>query len=228
MLPPDPRAFRRALLRWYSSQKRDLPWRNSADPYRIWISEIMLQQTRVAAVIPFFERFLTRFPNVPALASAEEQDVLVAWAGLGYYTRARNLQKAAQRIVEAGAFPRNYDAIRALPGIGDYTAAAVASIAFGFPHAAVDGNVRRVLSRITAGAGDIQNAADMMLDAKRPGDFNQAMMELGATVCLPKQPLCQVCPVVGFCTAARAGLQNEFPVRLPKPNPKRVSKQLLI
>jgi len=228
MLPPDPRAFRRALLRWYSLQKRDLPWRNSAEPYRIWISEIMLQQTRVAAVIPFFERFLTRFPNVQALASAEEQDVLVAWAGLGYYTRARNLRKAAQRIVEARAFPCDYDTIRALPGIGDYTAAAVASIAFGLPHAAVDGNVRRVLSRITAGAGDIQNAADTLLDAKRPGDFNQAMMELGATVCLPKQPLCNICPVADFCTAASAGLQNEFPLRVPKPNPKRVSKQVLI
>jgi len=182
----------------------------------------------VAAVIPFFERFLARFPSVQALACADEQEVLVAWAGLGYYTRARNLQKAAQRIVEAGAFPRDYHTIRALPGIGEYTAAAVASIAFGLPHAAVDGNVRRVLSRITAGAGDIQNAADTLLDAKRPGDFNQAMMELGATVCLPRQPLCQVCPLAGFCAAARAGLQNEFPPRLPKPNPKRVSKHLLI
>jgi A/G-specific adenine glycosylase len=228
MLPSDPRAFRRALLRWYSSHKRDLPWRSNVDPYRIWVSEIMLQQTRVAAVIPYFERFLARFPDVEALAAADEQQVLVAWAGLGYYSRARNLQKAAQVIAEAGIFPKDYEGIRALPGIGDYTAAAVASIAFGLPYAAVDGNVRRVLSRITAGAGNIRNAADTLLDAKRPGDFNQAMMELGATVCLPRQPLCQLCPVSGFCTAARAGLQDEFPVRVPKRAPKRVSKQLLI
>jgi A/G-specific adenine glycosylase len=188
----------------------------------------MLQQTRVAAAIPYFERFLTRFPNVKILAGAREQDVLAAWAGLGYYTRARNLQKAAKQIVEAGKFPKEYDAIRALPGIGEYTAAAVASIAFGLPHAAVDGNVRRVLSRIAAGAGDVRNSANVLLDSKRPGEFNQAMMELGATVCLPRRPLCHQCPVFGFCTAAKSGLQDEFPARVIKSVPRRVSQELLV
>ena len=228
MLTPDPRAFRDALLRWYSSQKRDLPWRRTGEPYRIWISEIMLQQTRVAAVIPYFERFLAKFPTVEALAAANEQELLAAWAGLGYYARARRLKKAAERIVEAGVFPANYEGIRALPGIGEYTAAAVASIAFGQPHAAVDGNVKRVLSRITAGEGDIKDLADTLLDPRQPGEFNQAMMELGATVCLPREPLCLLCPVAGGCAAAKNGRQNEFPVRASKGVPKRVSKELLI
>ncbi len=188
----------------------------------------MLQQTRVAAVIPYFERFLERFPTVEALAAADEQELLAAWAGLGYYARARHLKKAAERIVEAGAFPAHYDSIRALPGIGEYTAAAVASIAFGQPHAAVDGNVKRVLSRITAGEGGVQELADMLLDPKHPGEFNQAMMELGATICLPREPLCLLCPVAGYCAAAKSGRQNEFPVRTPKGPPKRVLKELLI
>lgn len=213
---------RRTLLEWYRMHKRDLPWRRSGDPYGIWISEIMLQQTRVAAVIPYYERFLALFPDAAALASAREQDLLAAWAGLGYYSRARNLQKAARLITELPNFPSDYPAIRALPGIGDYTAAAVASIAFGRPHAAVDGNVLRVLSRMTAERGDIQSpavrkklgeAAAKLLDRRHPGDFNQAMMELGATVCLPKQPLCADCPVGKYCCAREQGIEKELPLR---------------
>src|SRR3984885_2087066 len=191
--------IRRKLLEWYRKHKRDLPWRRTQDPYRIWISEVMLQQTRVAAVIPYYERFLTLFPNASALASAAEQNLLAAWAGLGYYSRARNLQKAARAIVELPRFPKDYAALRQLPGVGDYTAAAVASIAFGAPHAVLEGNVLRVLSRLVAERGDIKSQvvrrslgalAETLLDRRRPGEFNQALMELGATVCLPKQPLC--------------------------------------
>src|ERR1700683_3308126 len=149
--------IRRRLLAWYRKHKRDLPWRRTEDPYRIWISEIMLQQTRVAAVLPYYARFLARFPDVEALASAAEQDLLAAWAGLGYYSRARNLQKAARGIVGLPRFPADYFALRGLPGVGDYTAAAVASIAFGIPHAVLDGNVLRVLSRLVAERGDIKS-----------------------------------------------------------------------
>ena len=148
--PLDISLIRRSLIEWYRKHKRDLPWRRTADPYRIWISEMMLQQTRVAAVIPYYERFLTLFPDPSALASAAEQELLAAWAGLGYYSRARNLQKAARAIVELPQFPADYGALRGLPGVGDYTAAAVASIAFGLPHAVLDGNVPRVLSRVAA------------------------------------------------------------------------------
>ena len=213
---------RRALLEWYRVHQRDLPWRRSGDPYRIWISEIMLQQTRVAAVIPYYERFLALFPDVAALAAAREQDVLAAWAGLGYYSRARNLQKAARLIAELPRFPSDYPAIRELPGLGDYTAAAVASIAFGRPHAAVDGNVLRVLSRLVAERGDIQSPtvrkrlgeiAGKLLHRRHPGDFNQAMMELGATVCLPKQPLCAACPIGQYCCARQQGIEKELPLR---------------
>jgi A/G-specific adenine glycosylase len=234
---PDATGFRRNLLRWYRQHKRDLPWRTSADPYRVWVSEIMLQQTRVAAVIPYYERFLARFPTVDALAAAPEADLLAAWAGLGYYSRARNLQAAARKIVELGGFPTGYGAIRELPGIGDYTAAAVASIAFGLPHAAVDGNVVRVLSRIaverseansTVARKRFQVLADSLLDPKQPGDFNQAMMELGATVCLPKDPQCLLCPVARFCEARAAGRQAEFPVKQGKAQPESVERRLLL
>lgn len=213
---------RRMLLQWYGRHKRDLPWRRTGDPYRIWVSEIMLQQTRVAAVMPYYERFLALFPDVAALAAAREQDLLAAWAGLGYYSRARNLQKAARRIAELPRFPSDYAAIRELPGVGDYTAAAVASIAFGHPHAAVDGNVLRVLSRLTAERGDIQSQvvrvrlgeiAGKLLDRRYPGDFNQALMELGATVCLPKLPVCAECPVGKYCCARQQGMEKELPLR---------------
>lgn len=182
----------------------------------------MLQQTRVAAVIPYYERFLSRFPNPSSLANAPEQDVLAHWAGLGYYSRARNLQKAASQMLD-GAFPDTYDEIRALAGIGDYTAAAVASIAYGLRYAAVDGNVLRVIARLYNDAADIKSPrtrvrfaalAAELLDAAHPGDFNQAMMELGATVCTPKNPTCLLCPVRDECAAFDAGTQNQLPVKI--------------
>jgi A/G-specific adenine glycosylase len=219
----DPVLFSRDLLAWYAENQRSLPWRQTTDPYAIWVSEIMLQQTRVAAVIPYYERFLARFPNIAALATVSEAELLAHWAGLGYYYRARNMQRAAQAIVLAGEFPRTYDHIRALPGIGDYTAAAVASIAFGLPHAVLDGNVFRVLARVLADdtniAGNGARAyftriANLLLDQERPGMFNQAIMELGATVCSPREPRCLLCPVSGMCRARAAGRQNHFPVKI--------------
>ncbi len=184
-------AIRRALARWFQREQRDLPWRRTRDPYAIWISEIMLQQTRVAAVIPYYERFLARFPDFHALAAAEETDVLTHWAGLGYYSRARNLQKAAKQMVDLGTFPRQHESILALAGIGAYTAGAVASIAFGLPHPAIDGNVRRVVIRL-AGSADIsiEEEAAALIDTKDPGRHNQAMMELGALICIPREPRC--------------------------------------
>jgi A/G-specific adenine glycosylase len=199
------------LLGWFRASARQLPWRGVDDPYLVWISEVMLQQTRVTAVIPYFERFIARFPTIRALAEAPEEDLLKAWAGLGYYSRARNLQKAA--ISMGGEFPRTYEAIRALPGVGDYTAAAVGSIAFGLPYAAVDGNVVRVIARLTEGIGDVRAEAQARLDRTRPGEFNEAMMELGATVCLPRNPQCLLCPVACFCAARASGRQHEFPAK---------------
>ena len=200
--------IRAALLAWYAAHKRALPWRTTSDPYRIWVSEIMLQQTRVAAVLDHYRRFLAAFPTVDALAAATEAEVLALWSGLGYYRRARMLHLAAQVVVRkfAGAMPRTAAALRALPGVGAYTAAAVASIAFGEPVAAVDGNVERVLARVAGWsaaepgfATRARTFADALVDAERPGDFNQAMMELGATLCLPRAPLCLECPVQEWC-----------------------------
>ena len=216
---------------------RDLPWRRTADPYRIWISEIMLQQTRAQAVIPYYERFLERFPTVQALAAAREEEVLALWSGLGYYSRARNLRTAAMAVSAAGEFPRDYNAIRALPGTGDYTAAAVASIALGLPHAVVDGNVLRVVARVENDASDIgstrtrerfRGIAQSWLDPREPGTFNQALMELGATVCLPRNPLCLVCPLSGVCAARESGRAAELPVKLRKQEPVRISGELLV
>ena len=215
--------IRRKLLDWYRRARRPLPWRATSDPYRIWVSEVMLQQTRVVAVVPYYERFIKRFPDVKSLAEAPEQELLACWSGLGYYSRARNLQRSAQMIVEMGGFPENFKRIRSLPGIGDYTAAAIASIAFGLPHAALDGNVLRVLSRLSNDAGDIRARetrerisalASRLLDRKNPGDFNQAMMELGATLCTPRRPQCLLCPLSPECDALAAGRQNELPVKL--------------
>ena len=229
--------LRTALLTWYSANKRDLPWRRTRDPYHIWLAEIMLQQTRVAAVIPYYERFLQRFPTVAALAAAPEQELLAAWSGLGYYSRARNLQKAAKNVQDAGRFPSDYNSIKQLPGIGDYTAAAVASIAFSQPYAVLDGNVLRVLSRISAERGDIQTPltrgrlqqlANRLLDRKRPGEFNQALMELGATICLPRQPQCPSCPVAGSCEARLRGMQYEIPIRSRTGTHERMEKCLLL
>lgn len=230
-------AFRKALMKWYRLHRRDLPWRRTTDPYRIWISEIMLQQTRVAAVIPYYERFLERFPNVEALAEAPEADVLAAWAGLGYYSRARNVQKAARQIAALGGFPRDYGGLLALAGIGDYTAAAIASIAFHLPHAAVDGNVMRVLSRVRNDASDIssprtrdrfQQDAGSLIDKRDPGAFNQAMMELGATICLPRQPQCLLCPVTALCQGRAQGRQDQLPVKSRKMQMVDVEKSILI
>ena len=227
----------RLLLAWYRSGHRDLPWRASRDPYRVWVSEIMLQQTRAQAVIPYYQRFLSRFPSVETLAAAAEQDVLALWSGLGYYSRARNLHRAAQQIVASGGFPRDYQAIRDLPGIGDYTAAAVASIAFGLPHAVLDGNVLRVVARVENDAADIASArtrqrfravAQQWLDPAHPGHFNQALMELGATVCLPRNPLCLVCPLSACCRARELGTAAQLPVKLRKTQPVRISAVLLV
>jgi A/G-specific adenine glycosylase len=229
--------FRRRLLAWYGEHKRDLPWRRTRDPYRVWVSEIMLQQTRVAAVIPYYERFLERFPDVSALASAPEQELLAAWAGLGYYSRARNLQRAARNIVELDGFPREYSLLHSLPGVGDYTAAAIASIAFDLPHAVLDGNVLRVLSRFTGERGNVDSfpvrnrlrvVANQMLHPKRAGEFNQALMELGALVCLPKQPQCRECPVGQQCLARSLGIQTELPVKSIRPGSRLVEKELLV
>jgi A/G-specific adenine glycosylase len=226
-----------SLLEWYRRVKRDLPWRNTSDPYRVWLSEIMLQQTRVQAAIGYYERFLARFPTVEALASASEDEVLAQWAGLGYYSRARNLWKAAGQIMAGGGFPRDYEGIRALPGIGDYTAAAVASIAFGLPYAAVDGNVLRVVARVENDASDIGSAktrerfrgiAQGWMGRRDPGEFNQAMMELGATVCLPRNPMCLVCPLAGSCRAREEGTAGQLPVKLRKTEPVRLDVVLLL
>jgi A/G-specific adenine glycosylase len=215
--------FQTGLLQWYSVHQRDLPWRRTRDPYAIWISEIMLQQTRVAAVIPYYERFLQKFPDFRALAAAPEQELLACWAGLGYYYRARNLQKAARKMAEKGHFPSDYHEIRALPGIGEYTAAAVASIGFGSPYAVVDGNVYRVLSRVFNDSTNVASGparkhftalAETVLDRERPGTYNQALMELGATVCLPRKPQCLLCPVASVCRARAEGTQDKLPVKV--------------
>lgn len=197
----------------------------------------MLQQTRAQTVIPYYQRFLDRFPDARTLAEAREADVLALWSGLGYYSRARNLQRAAIAIVAQGGFPSGYEAIRKLPGVGPYTAAAVASIAFGAPHAVVDGNVLRVISRLRGDAADIQSTktlarfqqiADNSLDQRNPGMFNQAMMELGATICLPRTPRCPACPVALFCEARQTGRQHELPVKSGKPAALRIALQVVI
>jgi A/G-specific adenine glycosylase len=223
MLSP---AFRKSLLTWYDANARDLPWRRTDDPYCIWISEIMLQQTRVTAVLDYYARFLKLFPTVSSLAKASEPDVLAAWSGLGYYRRARQMHKAAQTIVQEhdSHLPETAEALRTLPGIGEYTSSAIASIAFGEAVAVVDGNVERVLLRLfgedptTVPRNWFREHANTLLDPKRPGDFNQSMMELGATICLPQRPLCLHCPVHNFC-ATRGEHQ-------PAPPKKMQSRQI--
>jgi A/G-specific adenine glycosylase len=205
--------FSRPLLAWYDQHARKLPWREDSDPYRVWVSEIMLQQTRVAAVLEHYRRFLKKFPNVRKLASARESSVLAAWSGLGYYRRARMLHAAAKLVTKEyqGAFPCDSEGLRQLPGIGRYTAAAIASIAYDEPVAVVDGNVERVLERMSGTRltrEQTLSLATNLLDSARAGDFNQAMMELGATTCLPRQPQCLLCPVSKFC-AARGKLETK-------------------
>lgn len=205
------RQFRVKLLQWYDREKRSLPWRGETDPYRILVSEIMLQQTRVAVVKERYRKFLRQFPTVSRLASAKEDSVLAAWSGLGYYRRARALHAAARSVRENGAFPGSAVELMQLPGIGRYTAAAVASIAFGEPVAVVDGNVKRVLQRLNGrqlSDDEYWKIAGDLLEKSRPGDFNQALMELGATVCLPGQPLCAQCPVTTFCASRGASTSN--------------------
>lgn len=202
-------AFRARLLRWYDRHRRELPWRATRDPYRVWVSEIMLQQTRVSAVLDHYQKFMQRFPTLEKLAAAREASVLAAWSGLGYYRRARALHAAARQIARGGGFPRSAGELRTLPGIGRYTAAAIASIAFDEPCAVVDGNVERVLRRLLGAANvrtqeDTWRRAQELLSRERPGDFNQAMMELGATLCLPGTPLCQRCPVFRWCATRGA------------------------
>jgi A/G-specific adenine glycosylase len=225
----DARSIRKKLIRWYEHARRDLPWRRTQEPYSIWISEIMLQQTRVAAVIPYYERFLARFPNPAALAAAREEEVLALWSGLGYYSRARNLQKAARQIVDAGEFPATHAELLQLAGIGSYTAAAIASISFGLPHAVVDGNVRRVFARLTNNANvDTQGVADTLLDRQDPARWNQAVMELGALICTPKSPRCGECPLAPNCLARAEGTQAEVPGKKIKPAMEFRERTLLV
>lgn len=216
--------FTRAVVGWYASGHRDLPWRRTRDPYRIWLSEVLLQQTRVDQGMPYYERFVERWPTVEALATADEQEVLKAWQGLGYYSRARNLLSAARQVVHvhSGRFPDTRAGLRQLQGVGEYTAGAIASICFGRPEAVVDGNVYRVLARVfaigtpidsTAGQREFRALAAALLPKTAPGDHNQAVMELGATVCVPRAPLCDRCPVSPRCLARRQGCIDRLPVK---------------
>ena len=228
-------SFRKNLLNWFAQFQRELPWRRNKDAYRVWLSEIMLQQTRVAAAIPYYERFLERFPDVKALAEAPEEDVLRLWSGLGYYSRARNLQKAAREIIAKhhGIFPSTTKEALGLPGIGSYTAAAILSIAYDKKLAVLDGNVARVLARLGAIEGDLransrwlslQKTADALLDQQAPGDWNQAMMELGATICTPRSPQCLLCPVSVDCEARKRGLVD----RIPEKRNKRATEEIAL
>jgi A/G-specific adenine glycosylase len=213
----------RRLLDWYAGAARRLPWRGVQDPYAVWVSEIMLQQTRVETVIPYYERWLQRFPNVAALAEADEQDVLRLWEGLGYYSRARSLHRAARRVVQefGGVLPAERDLLESLPGIGRYTAGAIASIAFGKDEAALDGNIRRVLSRVEnmelparspQGERVLWELARKHLPPRQAGDYNQALMDLGATICTPTRPACLMCPLAGVCLSRELALQELRPV----------------
>lgn len=223
-------SFRRKILAWYDANKRDLPWRRTQDPYKIWISEIMLQQTRVDTVIPYYERFLDWFPTIEDLAKAPEEKLLKAWEGLGYYSRVRNMQKAAQQMMEdyGGVFPSTYDAISKLKGIGPYTAGAIASIAFGLPEPAVDGNVMRVLARLFEVDYDIgiptnrkifQAMMEILIDPDRPGDFNQALMDLGSDIESPVNPRPEESPVKEFSAAYQHGTMDRYPIKAPKKKP---------
>lgn len=214
--------WQNALLLWYAQHRRDLPWRRTTDPYRIWVSEIILQQTRVVQGLDYYRRFLEAFPTVDRLAAASEDEVLKVWQGLGYYSRARNMQAAAKQIVDAGRFPDTYEGVRALKGVGDYTAAAICSFAYGLPHAVVDGNVYRVLSRYyadstpidsTQGRKDFAALARMLLPQDHAAAYNQALMDFGAMQCVPKSPDCAACPLSGACVACAEGTVADYPVK---------------
>ena len=220
-----PSSFTTDLLRWYAENRRDLPWRDTTDPYLIWLSEVILQQTRIQQGWAYWERFVERWPTVEELAAASEDEVLRLWQGLGYYSRARNLHTAAKQIVQMGRFPRTYEDIRSLKGVGDYTAAAIASFAFGLPHAVVDGNVYRVLSRhfgidtpinTTEGKKLFTSLANELLPADQPAAFNQAMMDFGAIQCTPQSPRCVLCPFTTSCDALRTGRIDLLPVKEKK------------
>ena len=234
--------IQKRLLHWFDRHARVLPWRSAAvrrDPYRVWVSEIMLQQTQVATVIPYYRRWLRLFPDVRALASAKPAAVLKAWEGLGYYSRARNLQAAAREVMRrhGGTLPASRDALLALPGIGRYTAGAILSIAFGQPEPLVDGNVARVLARLfgirenvksTRGQKRLWKLAGGLVPAKRPGAFNESLMELGATVCTPQSPRCDICPVRGCCVALRKGLVARLPNVGARPQSRLVRQRALL
>ncbi|MET3558821.1 A/G-specific adenine glycosylase [Streptococcus rupicaprae] len=233
------KAFRKALLDWYDANKRDLPWRRTMDPYAIWVSEIMLQQTQVVTVIPYYERFLDWFPTVEALADAPEERLLKAWEGLGYYSRVRNMQAAAQQIMTefAGVFPKTYQEIVSLKGIGPYTAGAIASIAFGLPEPAVDGNVMRVMARLFEVDYDIgdpknrkifQAIMEELIDPERPGDFNQALMDLGTDIEAPKNPRPEESPVLQFSAAYLHGTMDKYPIKEAKKKPRPVEIQAFV
>lgn len=229
----------RPLLRWYARARRDLPWRGSRDPYRVWVSEIMLQQTQVERVRDYFARFTARFPTVAALARAREADVLRLWEGLGYYRRARQLHAAARMIVadHGGRFPRSVEALRRLPGVGRYTAGAIASIAFGVRAPIVEANSRRVLARLVghaapvggvAGDGPLWEVAEQLVPAREPGLFNQALMDLGAGVCTPERPLCDRCPLAGACVARRDDRVAEIPAAAPRRAPTVIRETAVV
>ena len=232
--------FAENLISWYQANHRDLPWRHTSDPYCIWISEIMLQQTRVSAVVPYYLRFIGRLPDISSLAAVKDDELRKLWEGLGYYSRASNLKRAASCILSefSGIFPSSEQELLTLPGIGPYTAAAIASIAFGRPAAAVDGNVLRVWSRLREDARDlasasvrkeIKKALESILPAENPGGFNSAMMELGALVCLPNgTPLCASCPVASFCGACASGTVSCFPSPRQKPERRVIDKTVFI
>lgn len=232
-------SFRRTLLAWYDNEKRDLPWRRTKNPYHIWVSEIMLQQTQVVTVIPYYERFLAWFPTVDALAKAPEEKLLKAWEGLGYYSRVRNMQKAAQEIMDDfnGEFPSTYDDILSLKGIGPYTAGAIASIAFDLPEPAVDGNVMRVMARlfeVNYDIGDPKNRKifqaimEVLIDPERPGDFNQALMDLGTDIESAKNPRPDESPIRFFSAAYLHGTYDKYPIKLPKKKPKPLQIQAFV
>lgn len=225
--------FQDQFIQWYEQEKRNLPWRYNRGPYRIWISEIMLQQTRVDTVIDYFYRFMEWFPTIEELATAPEEKLLKAWEGLGYYSRARNIQAAAKQIMSEfdGKMPQTPEEISSLKGIGPYTTGAIASIAFGLPEPAVDGNVMRVVSRLFCIEADIAKASSRkifdeamrkIIDETYPGEFNQAMMDLGSAICTPTSPKCEACPIQAFCLANKRGIQTSFPVKTKKAKPKNV------